>query len=62
MDHIEFKAARKALGYTQAGLADVLGVDPATIRRWEASPDLKSAVPPKKTAVMVVSAMLEAMK
>ena len=32
----EFTAARKRLGLTQAKLADRLGVNPRTVRRWEA--------------------------
>jgi len=31
----EFQAARKRLGVTQKELADVWGVDPRSIRRWE---------------------------
>ena len=32
----EFRTARKALGYTQQSLADLLGVDARSVRRWEA--------------------------
>lgn len=35
MTPIEFKAARKSLGLTQAQLAALLGRDPSTIRRYE---------------------------
>ncbi|WP_158840547.1 helix-turn-helix domain-containing protein [Saccharothrix deserti] len=31
-----FASARRAAGYTQERLAGVLGVDPSTVRRWEA--------------------------
>ncbi len=36
MDAAEFTAIRNALGLSQSGIASILGVDQATISRWEA--------------------------
>src|ERR1035437_3347334 len=35
MDAAEFTAIRNALGLSQSGIASILGVDQATISRWE---------------------------
>jgi DNA-binding XRE family transcriptional regulator len=54
----QFKAARVALRYTQAALADHLDVSPSTIRRWEMEPSVKSSRKPNKFAVLIVDDML----
>lgn len=58
MKPAQFKAARVALGYTQAAFAVVLEVDPVTIRRWEMEPNVKSARKPNKHACKWVVSML----
>ncbi|MBY5988198.1 helix-turn-helix domain-containing protein [Roseovarius atlanticus] len=54
----EFKGARRKLGLTQAQLGAILNTDPATIRRWEMAPDVKSARPPNPVACQVMAWML----
>ena len=58
MTPAEFKAARVALGYTQAVLARELEVNPSTIRRWEMEPNVKSSRKPNKFACQIVDHML----
>lgn len=50
----EFKQARHKLGLTSSQLAKLLGVEPRTIRKWEASPELSTARPPSPIAVKAV--------
>jgi len=35
MEGMELKEQRNALGFTQAQLAEILGVEPNTVARWE---------------------------
>lgn len=58
MKPAEFKAARVAMGFTQAALATSLQVSPSTIRRWEMEPSVKSSRKPNKFAVMIIESML----
>ena len=58
MTPAELKAARVALGYTQAALAEHLGVDASALRRWEMEPDKKSSRKPNKFVVEIVKSML----
>ena len=58
MTPAELKAARVALGYTQAAFADLLGIDPSALRRWEMEPHLKSSREPNKFVVEIVKSML----
>ena len=46
----EFKQTRQELGLSASKLADILGVDPRTVRRWEAN----NQRPPHPTACRVV--------
>ena len=54
----ELKAARVALGYTQAELAKHLGVDPSAIRRWEMDRRFPSSRRPNKFVCQIVESML----
>ena len=58
MTPTEFRAARHELHLTQAQLADILAVDPRTIRRWEAGEDVNHRRPPHPTACRVMQWML----
>ncbi len=60
MKPAELKAARVALGMTQAALATALHVSPVTIRRWEMEPSVKSSRKPNKFACQIVKDMLAA--
>jgi len=60
MKPAEIKAARKALGYTQAAFAAILEADPSALRRWEMEPDKKSSRKPNKFVVVIVKNMLAA--
>lgn len=49
MNSTAFKARRLRLGYSQAGLAAKLGVDPQTVSRWERG---EHRIPPMVTLAM----------
>lgn len=55
MTNEEFKTTRNQLGYTVAKLADILDVDPRTVRKWEANPDLSTSRPPNPIACRVLN-------
>lgn len=54
----EFKQARHTLGLTLAETAQIMAVDPRTVRRWEAE-DVSTARPPSPTAARVMRWMLD---
>lgn len=54
----EFKRARQTLGLTLSNLADILGVDARTVRKWEAEHG-NSARPPSPMAVKVLGWMMK---
>ncbi|MDE2103789.1 MAG: helix-turn-helix domain-containing protein [Patescibacteria group bacterium] len=58
MTPAQFKKARHKLGLSASELADILGVDARTIRRWEAEPALETARPPHPTAAKVMKWLL----
>lgn len=58
MTPTEFKEARHKLGLTLSQTAHIMGVDPRTVRKWEAATG-NSARPPNPTAVRVMAWMLE---
>lgn len=51
----EFKAARQELGLSQSELADILNVNPRTVRKWERDDDTR---PPNPIACRVLMWML----
>lgn len=51
----EFKSARSSLGLSAAEMANILNVNPRTIRKWEIDDGTR---PPNATAVRVVEWML----
>ncbi|KQQ90989.1 hypothetical protein ASF65_00145 [Aureimonas sp. Leaf324] len=55
MSPAEFKAARLRLGLSIYDLGSLLGVDPRTIRKWEADPAGSNARPPNPVASRVMS-------
>lgn len=50
MKSSEVKEIRKGAGLTQSALAAILGVNPRTIRRWEAG----ESKPPKSAIICIV--------
>lgn len=54
MTWIEFKEARQALGLSVSELAEILDTNPITIRKWETSPDHKTARSPNPIACQVL--------
>lgn len=58
MTPAELKAARVAMGFTQAALATAMHVAPSTIRRWEMDPSVKSSRKVNYHAAVIVKHML----
>lgn len=59
MTPTDFAQARRTLGLSASQLGRVLGVDPRTIRRWEADPATTgTARPPHPTACRAVEWLL----
>ena len=56
MTPAEFKAARHTLGLSVGEAADVLAIDPRTLRRWE---DDRAERPPHPTAARVMQWLLD---
>ena len=54
----EFKERRQELGLSVSQLAHVLGVDPRTVRRWEAN----NQRPPHPTACRILEWMMRGFK
>lgn len=52
----QFKQIRKVLGYTQSQLADELGVNPVTVRKWETPAGASTARPPNPIACRFLEA------
>ena len=59
MDHVEIKAARKALGLSLSQFAAVLDTDPTTTRRLEMDPHRSTARQPAPRMVRLVRAYLD---
>lgn len=58
MTPAEFKQARQSLGLSAQALADILGVNIATVQKWEAPANAKSARKPDAIAVRALHWML----
>lgn len=58
MTPTEFKEARRKLGLTVSDVANILGVEPRTVRKWEAETGT-NARPPNPTAARVMLWMLD---
>ena len=54
----EFKEARRRLGLTQAELAEILGTNDTTIRKWEAPAGASTSRPPNPIACRAVGWLL----
>ena len=54
MSHKRLREIRNHLGLTGQGFADILGLDPATYKRYEAEPNLKSATPIRRFMALLV--------
>lgn len=51
MTPAEIKAARASFGLSQAAFADLIGVNPRTVRRWESG---ETAVPRRAARLVLV--------
>lgn len=61
MNAKQVRALIARLGTTQVGLAEAMGVDASTVRRWVLAPDARCAVQPTGAAAKVLR-LLEAGK
>jgi len=59
MTHTEIRAARLALGLTQAELAKMLNVEEQTVRRMESHPDRSKHRKPAVRMVRLIRAYLD---